>query len=723
MASLGKDPPSPVTEPEKMEDSPLEDACGLQSLDTLPSPSSDHDDLLVCGICEELYDDDTHKPKFLSCFHTFCAHCLDKLSNKKQSNPASIQCPNCRSNTQLPASGVYGLQTNFYIARMKNVSKHPEQPKTHQTRTVAFKPCYRHTNQTKSYFCVTCEITLCRDCIVTDHTAATGHSVISISEEESVYVQELNDSQKTLALNKRNHQIIESELALLTAAKETALKDVETFIMLANNELGQHKTVLTNQILQQFNTQKNYLLDKQRQIQTETEMLNKNITQAKTMTKTGDLRKLMPISESLKRDNEKIISVFSKMDLGKNFLAVDFDNAIDEFKKSLAPLGEVCFKGHLPTKIQFVSTEATAGLKATLTATLYDHHGDKMAVSAGSLSVQITDLVGTELLTHLEMNDTQCTVTFKPQMSGLHQVLATFMGQKLVSDQTHFSVKSNNPVLKFGGNGNGKGTFNFPWAIAIDNNNCLYVADTQNHLIQKFTADGKFLSQFSVAVHNKDHTTCDIILDLDKGWIVCPEISIGKVFGAENNILVFDFEGKLLHTYALKDASFSFNIAINRNGDIITSDIHKKTLYKVDGSSTFLCQMKGINRPGYISINDDDSIIVPDRAKGCIYILNPDGTVRHRIGSSGTGKGQLKGPYGIASDGEYILVTEEKNNRLQVFTYDGTFVSVIGNGEDPLLEPSGMAVTTDGHVYVVDTGHHCVKKYKYKDVAWWQGAA
>ena len=133
--------------------------------------------------------------------------------------------------------------------------------------------------------------------------------------------------------------------------------------------------------------------------------------------------------------------------------------------------------------------------------------------------------------------------------------------------------------------------------------------------------------------------------------------------------------------------------------------------------------MEGIKRPGYISINDDDSIIVPDRTEDCIYIFNPDGTVKHRFGSSGTGKGQLKGPYGIASDGEYILVTEERNNRLQVFRHDGTFVSILGNGEDPLLTPRGMAVTKDGHVYVVDRGHHCIKKYKYKDVAWWQGVA
>ena len=70
----------------------------------------------------------------------------------------------------------------------------------------------------------------------------------------------------------------------------------------------------------------------------------------------------------------------------------------------------------------------------------------------------------------------------------------------------------------------------------------------------------------------------------------------------------------------------------------------------------------------------------------------------------------------IVMDGEYILVCEELNNRIQVFKHDGTIVSIIENSNDPLLAPSGLAVTKDVHVYVVDTMHDCIKKYKYKDL-------
>ena len=121
--------------------------------------------------------------------------------------------------------------------------------------------------------------------------------------------------------------------------------------------------------------------------------------------------------------------------------------------------------------------------------------------------------------------------------------------------------------------------------------------------------------------------------------------------------------------------------------------------------------------PEFVAIDEDDLIIVSDRDSDCIFIFNPEGTIIHKFGTSGTGKGQRRKPYGVATDGEYILVSEEGNKRVQVFMYNGTFVSMIESSEDPLSDPRGLAVTKDGHVYVADRNNHCIKKYKYKDMA------
>ena len=50
---------------------------------------------------------------------------------------------------------------------------------------------------------------------------------------------------------------------------------------------------------------------------------------------------------------------------------------------------------------------------------------------------------------------------------------------------------------------------------------------------------------------------------------------------------------------------------------------------------------------------------------------------------------------------------------LQVFDSSGSFLSYINTSADPLYGPQGLALTSDGHVAVADSGNHCFKVYRY----------
>ena len=376
------------------------------------------------------------------------------------------------------------------------------------------------------------------------------------------------------------------------------------------------------------------------------------------------------------------------------------------------------FQSILPTSVEFRSGVITAGLESVITLEVFNDAGNKFLFTSCFLTVQITDPEEEELPVTVSTINQDCKLTFTPRVSGKHQISIICLAQTMRSEQTHIIVDSNNPVLKFGKKGNGKGTFKFPSVIITNNDGVLYVADSGNRLIQKFSDNGEFISQFIVNNHDEECTVVDMALDPISELIFCVEDGYkdGKNY-PKRNMLVFNHEGKLKHSYHLNSIDYPGFIAINNYHGILITDIRKKCIHAFDKHGKYLSSMGNFKYPTSVTVSDDDSIIMADKNDDCIYILNPNGTIRRKFGSSGTGKGQLDRPCGVATDGEYILIVDGANNRIQVFRYNGEFVSMIESKGDPLKGPYGLAVTRDGYVYVADRRNHCIKKYKYRHVA------
>lgn len=92
--------------------------------------------------------------------------------------------------------------------------------------------------------------------------------------------------------------------------------------------------------------------------------------------------------------------------------------------------------------------------------------------------------------------------------------------------------------------------------------------------------------------------------------------------------------------------------------------------------------------------------------RGEIEVFGPTGAYLATLSSFGTGPGQLRFPNGIAigSDGS-IYVADTNNWRVQKFSSAGQFVrewGAQGTGDGQFLAPYGIAVGPDGFVYVSD---------------------
>ena len=108
-----------------------------------------------CSICLEGYNDKEKCPRMLSCGHSFCSRCLERLLRGN-----TIDCPKCRNPVAVP-SGVHGLLKNFALLDIVNETapkQHAEN--TGYTGTHECEACdEKHPSM---FFCWDCKENMCK---------------------------------------------------------------------------------------------------------------------------------------------------------------------------------------------------------------------------------------------------------------------------------------------------------------------------------------------------------------------------------------------------------------------------------------------------------------------------------------------------------------------------------------------------------------------------------
>ena len=136
----------------------------------------------------------------------------------------------------------------------------------------------------------------------------------------------------------------------------------------------------------------------------------------------------------------------------------------------------------------------------------------------------------------------------------------------------------------------------------------------------------------------------------------------------------------------------------------------------VDSGLTFTVTEQGLGPTG-IAVGIDGLVYVADTWAHRIVVLNESGQEVRSFGVFGdtldapdanTLPGSLFGPRSVAVTPNEIFVSDTGNERIQVFSPDGTFIRAwggYGSGPSQFIEPVGVAVGPDGNVYVADSGN------------------
>lgn len=123
-----------------------------------------------------------------------------------------------------------------------------------------------------------------------------------------------------------------------------------------------------------------------------------------------------------------------------------------------------------------------------------------------------------------------------------------------------------------------------------------------------------------------------------------------------------------------------------------------------------------------IAAAPDGTLYVADTAQHRIWHITADGDILNTWGSYGTASGQFNEPWDVAVDADgSVYVADTWNHRVQKFTAEGEYLFSWGRlgqtkafeigGRGLMYGPRGIAVGSDGAIYVVDTGNKRVQVF------------
>ncbi|XGV87867.1 MAG: DUF4347 domain-containing protein [Limnothrix sp. BL-A-16] len=446
------------------------------------------------------------------------------------------------------------------------------------------------------------------------------------------------------------------------------------------------------------------------------------------------------ISEALENYQDLAsIHVFSHGEPNRVFLgnsaldvvsaATTYSEALEGWKKAIAPGADLLLYG----------CNVGAGPSASLPQVLSHLTGADVAVSE--------DLTGAASLGgdwDLEVKTGQ--IEALPVVSEIVQAEYAHVLANIIT------TVAGNGTAGFAGDG-GAATaaqLNAPYGIAFDSSGNLYIADFSNHRIRKVDTSGNittvagngtagFAGDGGAATAAQLNAPTNIALDGSGNLYIADEQNnrVRKV-DTSGNITTVAGNGTAGST---GDGSAATSATLNKpigvafgGGNLYIAENNGARIRKVDPSGIISTVVaSGLNAPGGIAIDNSGNLYIADRGNNRIQKVDTSGSISTFAGTGTTGfsgdngaatSAQLRYPNGVAVDSDGNLYIADRNNHRirKVDAITGSISTIAGTGANSGFSPDGTAAASaivtnptglafyGGNLYVIDRANQRIRK-------------
>jgi DNA-binding beta-propeller fold protein YncE len=196
---------------------------------------------------------------------------------------------------------------------------------------------------------------------------------------------------------------------------------------------------------------------------------------------------------------------------------------------------------------------------------------------------------------------------------------------------------------------------------------------------------------------------------------------------SEHPVCVFDKAGNFLWSWGQGLITFAHAILIDKDQHVwlVDRNTHEVHKYTKEGAHVMTIGRRGVrsdtgvdpedysstafetvthggppfNMPAGIALNDEGQIFIADGyANARVHKFTSQGELIQSWGGPGDGVGEFRLPHGILIDRTgRVLVADRENDRVQVFTQDGEYIST---WPTKLIGPALFYVDSDDTVYI-----------------------